>query len=225
MPAFRRKRRFTSRRRARPFKRSFRRSKIRRMMRRRTPKPELKFVITYNTNYPAFDPVTSATRFLAVCTPVGIANGTGVNQRIGLEVKSLRLTLRLEILPNWGVTAPQAVMFRVVIFWGKFIQADVLADLAAVNDLDFYPKGYYRMFDKAILLTNPGGTGIGGPSGQSFINMNKYFKFPRKMVFRPATTDIVEDENKVYIHVVPTQGTLNLSYAVKWTSKLTFIDV
>lgn len=181
----------------------------RRFIRRKAKKPELK----YKSIVAAAGLATggaSATRITFAASTDNIANGTGVDQKIGRQVNLTKVNIRMRIAnnsANGSLTAPSEAngIYR-VIFWTP--RVDFTAATNYMNTLttpidqinfDIVTVHYDRCMSNSNPIMAAVAGSVYGPSGGPSLGERvilKTFKFPRKCKFyeaSPATLNVDKD--------------------------------
>lgn len=227
--AFRRrfKKRFTRRRTSSSRRLRFRR-RMGRMMRRRNPRPEIKWLERFNTADTTGEIISPGQHVTFTLTPTVIGQGTGRNQRIGNIVKfrwcKFMLNVRSVLTQN---VANQATRIRVLIISQRI--DNTIFDNYLNNE--FVPRTNWIdtnlchvHYDKEFTLTNL--TGVANyASGQlQALDFNKSIRFPRKVEFRTGNDGITDGRDQLRLIVCNMNELLasNITYFVK--SKTTYID-
>lgn len=164
-----------------------------------------------------------------------IAQGPGLNQRIGNTIRYKNLQLRMYISSNkpWTITASP---LRIIIFKPR-IDMDT-TNIANVASLVFMePTGvnnqYLNSFDYNncwVLMDrmfNFGGTGLydqTGAKNQYFIKKN--FRVHNKVQYKTNGAVVQADiKDRYFMYIIPPYGTaLTSSWSVEYISRLTYRD-
>lgn len=208
------------------FRFNRRRAQVRRMMRRRI-KPELKFQLTRIANLG----VPAATHTELTCSPIGIAQGPGIGERIGNAVKFMRNTGNISLtMVNMGAPPPgRASQYIRLVWWTPRIAYQAASIQMSAMDfeepVDFKIATVHKQM--YVQLGVVGTVNIGGTSFpvQPSLSQERVihwsFKFPRTVNFSYTSNDVDANTDVMYCTLI-NQGLNDLNVTLE--ARTTYVD-
>nr|WAE42344.1 MAG: capsid protein [Cressdnaviricota sp.] len=213
--------------------RGVRRTRRRRFSRaRRGRKTELKWILTN-----ASQNISAGTLNTTVLTPVNLAQGVAVNQRIGDQCKFIKVDVRMEVINNSPTTLPAAApqyqsgLTRVIV-WSpriEFARANnyvTLTPITLTTLLDFNVMNVFADFMVTLsppYMQSTTTNGIGAAPFAYYKLIRKSISFPRKVKFSSYAPDITEiDNEKDSLYLTFVNDILDIRMA--WQAKTWFVD-
>lgn len=200
---------------------------------RRANKPELKYV---ESNFA--QNINEATTYTNALSALTIAQGPGVNQRIGNQLRLIKMNINMYIKDNsftGGVTAVPAVQsyqIRCVLWTPRVAQATAatyMGNLTLIRHIDFNVVTVHKDF---IFKLSPPymqeATGADIAAGPFAFSKTMKFNvlFPRKVHLAPGENILDIDKDVMYVTyaIEDTPGTSLVGIAVNTQTKTWYYD-
>lgn len=183
-----------------------RRFNLRRILRRRPLRPEVKWLDNFNTQSTQGASITPNNTYQSTLTPGSIAQGVTKTTRVGNKVKYryVKVNVTLTCLP--GLTYTNYIArARLVIYSSRVDSAAVTAyqENNMTNDLKtgFVDTNLLHVYhDKEYTFGNFISATANLATGQTnCINLSRTIPFPRTVQFREGSNDIIDGRDRLYI--------------------------
>lgn len=217
------------------FRRTGRSNRIfRRFISRRAVKPELKKIFTQWNQIVGYGGTGVGVSYTFNVTPLTMAQGITSYTRIGTTVKFVKVDIRLLLLDAsgvTGVTAPDyaSCLLRIIVWSPRIASASAATQLGSTGMTGFADTDSATIYYDKIMVTQPAFIDVGSTgylnAGADKVNCHRRmsFKFPRKVHFKEANTDIDPDKDIMYITIVP-QNVAGYGVTVYLNSRLWYFD-